>query len=78
MKVPPDSSSGVILLLRVRPATSAILLGQPGDREVTGVLDHRGQQPTLGVHRERDVLAVEVGDLPGLGVEVGVELAGAP
>src|ERR1044072_1808914 len=42
------------------------LLGQPGDRQVPGVLDHRSQEPLLGVHRERDVLAVEVGDLAGL------------
>ena len=50
------------------------LLGQPGDREVTGVLDDRGEQTLLGVDREGEVLAVVVGDLAGLGVDRGVEL----
>ena len=73
VKVPPDSSSGPILLVRVRSARSAILLARPGDRQVAGVLDHRGEQALLGVDRDREVLAVVVGDLALLGVDRGVE-----
>ena len=54
------------------------LLGQPGDRQVAGVLDDRGEQALLGVHREREVLAVEVGDLALLGVDRRVELGVLP
>ena len=57
VNVPPDSSSGPILLVRVRSATSAILRASPAIVEVARVLDDRGQQPPLGVHRDREVLA---------------------
>ena len=73
VKVPPDSSSGVILFGAGALGDVGDLARQPGDRQVAGLLDDRGQQPLLGVHRDRDVLAVEVGDLALLGVDRGVE-----
>ena len=66
VKVPPDSSSGPILLSRVRSARSAILLGQAGDVQVAGVLDDRDEQAALGVDRDAEVLGVVVGDGAGL------------
>jgi hypothetical protein len=60
-------------LVRVRSATSAILLASPAiDRSpafwMTGV-----SRPLLGVDRDREVLVIEVGDLALLGVDRGVE-----
>ena len=49
VKVPPDSSSGPILLSRVRLARSAILRAMPADVQVVGALDHRHDQPARGV-----------------------------
>ncbi len=73
VNVPPDSSSGVTLLARVRAARSSDLLRQAGEVEVSRVLDDGHQEALLGVHREPDVLAVGVGDGAGLRVDGGVD-----
>ena len=73
VKVPPDSSSGPILLARVRPATSAIFFARPDTDRSPASLTTGVEQALLGVHGERDVLAVVVGHLAGLEVERGVE-----
>ena len=74
VNVPPLSSSGVTLFCRVRRGQVGDLLGQPGDAQVAGVLDHRDQQALLGVHGDADVLGARVGDLARLGVDGRVDL----
>uniref|UniRef100_J1RK10 ABC transporter ATPase n=1 Tax=Streptomyces auratus AGR0001 TaxID=1160718 RepID=J1RK10_9ACTN len=49
------------------------LAGDTGDVEVTGVLDDRGHQALLRVHRDTDVLGVEVGDGALVLVDPGVD-----
>ena len=73
VKVPPDELVRTDLVGAGALGDVGDLLGQPGDREVAGVLDDRGQQALLGVDGERDVLAVEVGHLARLGVDRRVE-----
>ena len=74
VKVPPPSSSGPILLVRVRSATSAIFLARPAIERSPASLTTGVMQALLGVDGEREVLAVVVGDLPGVGVDRRVEL----
>ena len=78
VKVPPPSSSGVILFVRVRSARSAILRAMPADAEVAGVVDDRHEQPALGVDRDAEVLGVVVGDRAGLLVDRASSPTGAP
>ncbi len=50
--VPPDSSSGRILLVRVRSATSAILRARPAIERSPASLIDGDQQSALGVDRD--------------------------
>ena len=66
VNVPPDSSSGLILLVRVRSARSAIRLARPARfrspaSRMTGTI-----RPSLGVDGDAQVLGVVVGDRAGL------------
>jgi hypothetical protein len=70
VNVPPDSSSGPILLSR----QVGDLARQSGDRQVAGVLDHRDEQAALGVDGHSQVLTGVVGHLTGLGVDRRVDL----
>ena len=56
VNVPPESSSGFSWLLRVRVGEVGDLRGEPGEVEVAGVADHRGEQAALGVDGDADVL----------------------
>ena len=71
VKVEPLSSSGLTLLSRVRQQI-VDALGQPGDIEVPGVLDHGHEQAARRVHRDADVLDVVVGDV--LALNGGIDL----
>ena len=62
LKVPPESSSGPILPLRVRSATSAILPARPARFRLPASAMTGNQQALVGVHRDRQVLGVVVGD----------------
>ena len=73
VNVPPDSSSGRDLVGAGALGDVGDLAGQAGDRQVAGLLDHRREQAPLGVDRDREVLAVVVGDLALLGVDRGVQ-----
>src|SRR6202047_3963580 len=39
--------------------------GEPGERQVAGVVDHWGQQTLVGVHRDAQVLGAVIRDLLG-------------
>jgi hypothetical protein len=73
VNVPPDSSSGPILASRVRRRDVGDPLGQPGDVEVLGVLDHRDEEAARGVHGDRQVDVAVVDDLLLLDVDRRVE-----
>ena len=49
-------------------------LRQPGDVQITRVLDHRNQQTLLGVHCNAEMLGIRIGDGSLLGVDRRVQL----
>src|SRR5699024_3202131 len=74
VKVPPASSSGPILLLRVRSATSSMALARPATLSSPASLTTGTSSPRGGVHGDGEMLVIEVGDLLRLEVVLGVDL----
>ena len=73
VNVPPVSSSGVTLLVRVRSARSAILRASPARLRSPALWMTGDEQAALGVDGDAEVLGVVVGDRAGLVVDRGVD-----
>ena len=66
VKVEPRSSSGSSLPARALPASSFHVGGELLERTRAAVANDRNDEPGVGLHRDTDVVAVEIDDLVAL------------
>ena len=73
VNVPPPSSSGLILLLRVRSARSAILRASPARFKSPASWMTGTVSPRLGVHSDAEVLGPVIGDRLLFQIDRGIQ-----